>query len=174
MRRSSLCLVIVLAFVACDGRIYVRDGVTDGDTFYLAEQALHDSDPVLQSWVSYSLTRSACQLQIGGDNPARATSFECELTGREHLLETWEEHRAENPSVSDAYLDDLRRVEAAGYLDEYVLHYFRRNAWREPAGLDDDGFESWRKLHLRRHRPETHLVGSWNYARDVNQGRLRQ
>jgi hypothetical protein len=174
MWRSSLYLVIMLASAACDGRIYVRDGVTDGDTFYLAERALHDPDPVLQSWVSYSLTRSACQLQIGGENPARATSFGCELTAREHLLETWEEHRARNPSSSDRYLDELLRVQAAGYLDEYVLHYFRRGKWREPAGLDSRGFEPWRKLHLRRHRPETRIIGSWNYAGDVNQGRLRQ
>ena len=51
---------------------------------------------MLQSWVSYSLTRSACQLQIGGDNPARASSFDCELMARQHLVETWQEQRSDS------------------------------------------------------------------------------
>ncbi|MGH8194253.1 MAG: hypothetical protein ACREQ8_07635 [Woeseiaceae bacterium] len=167
MDRWPLCLLIALTSGACDGRIYVRDGVTDGDTFYLAERALHDPDPVLQSWVSYSLTRSACQLQIGGQNPARATSFECELTAREHLLETWKEHRAENPALTDGYLDELLRVRDAGYLDEYILRHFRKKSWHEPPGIDRENFESWQKRHLRRHKPETRIIGSWNYAHKV-------
>ena len=81
------------------------------------ERALHDSDPVLQSWVSYSLTKSTCQLAIGGENPARATSFECELTGREHLLETWSEHRAPS-GAGDPYLDELQAIRHAGLLRE--------------------------------------------------------
>lgn len=160
-------LIVALLLSACNGEIYVRDGVTDGDTFYLPEHALHDSDPVLQSWVSYSLTRSACQLQMGGDNPARATSFECELTAREHLLETWAEHRVKNPGISDRYLDELMRVQSAGYLDEYVGRYFRKKTWRIPPSLERERFGAWRKLNLRRHEPETRIVGSWNYARNV-------
>ncbi len=79
MRKQPLLILsIVLAVAACSGEVYLRDGVTDGDTFYLAERALSDTDPVLQSWVGYSLARSACQLLIGGDNPARESSFDCE------------------------------------------------------------------------------------------------
>jgi len=85
--------ILTLALTGCSGEIYVRDGVTDGDTFYLAERALSDDDPVLQSWVSYSLARSTCQLRIGGENPARANSFDCELTARRLMLETWQEKR---------------------------------------------------------------------------------
>ena len=73
------------ALAACNGEIYVRDGVTDGDTFFLAERAMADGDPAYQSWVRYSLARSACQLQLGGDNPARQSSFECELSARRML-----------------------------------------------------------------------------------------
>ena len=77
--RKKLMPLLALALVAagCDGSIYIRDGVTDGDTFYLAERALTDADPALQSWVSYSLVRSTCQLQSDSPNPARATSFAC-------------------------------------------------------------------------------------------------
>jgi hypothetical protein len=152
---------------ACSGEIYLRDGVTDGDTFYLAERALTDSDPVLQSWVSYSLTRSACQLEIGGDNPARASSFDCELLARRHLLETWHEQRAREPDSRSTYLDDLSAVQEAGYLREYVAANFGRRHWRIPPDLDGRGYRAWRHKHLAHHEPVTRLVGSWNYARNV-------
>lgn len=155
----AACATAVLA--GCNGEVYLRDGVTDGDTFYLAERALHDPDPVLQSWVSYSLTRSTCQLTIGGDNPARATSFDCELAAREHLVETWREDR--DPS-GDRYLDALGRVADAGLLPDYVWHYFRRSGWRAPPGLDPERFGRWRREHLAGHEPETRWVGAWGYA----------
>ncbi|MCI0516985.1 MAG: hypothetical protein L0Y45_04040 [Woeseiaceae bacterium] len=170
MRRLLLIPVLMsIAAAACGGEIYLRDGVTDGDTFYLSDIALRDDDPVLQSWVSYSLTRSACQLQIGGDNPARATSFDCELTARQHLLETWQEQRGESPVDVDPYLDDLLFVQQAGFLDEYVAHYFRRKSWQLPADMQSEAFHDWRREFLRGHKPQTRLTGSWNYAEKVRQ-----
>ena len=170
MRRLLLIPVLMsVSAAACSGEIYLRDGVTDGDTFYLSDIALQEDDPVLQSWVSYSLTRSACQLQIGGDNPARATSFDCELTARRHLLETWQEQRGDSPVSVDPYLDDLLLVQQAGFLDEYVAHYLRRKSWRLPADMQAEAFDDWRREFLRGHKPQTRLTGSWNYAEKVRQ-----
>lgn len=166
--RFAPCFLLAAALGGCNGEVYLRDGVTDGDTFYLAERALSDPDPVLQSWVRYSLTRSTCQLQIGGHNPARATSFRCELTARQHLLAAWAEHRLADPRLADAYLDSLSAVAQAGFLEEYVSHYHGRSSWQVPGDLDARGFGDWRRRHLRRHDPETRLIGSWNYARNVN------
>ncbi|HEX9852946.1 MAG TPA: hypothetical protein VGA68_08020 [Woeseiaceae bacterium] len=171
MRRLLLIPFLVAAAApACSGEIYLRDGVTDGDTFYLSDIALHDDDPALQSWVSYSLTRSACQLQIGGHNPARASSFDCELMAREHLVETWQEQVSAEPAV-DNYLDDLLRVQQSGFLDEYVAHYFARKSWTLPASLQPKAFDDWRRRDLRGHKPQTRLIGSWNYAKNVQQAR---
>ena len=41
-----LALLALLPLVASGGEIYTRDGVTDGDTFYLAPRAWADDDPV--------------------------------------------------------------------------------------------------------------------------------
>ena len=71
-----LGLFMLFPLVAGGSEIYTRDGVTDGDTFYLAPSAFTDDDPAFQSWVTYSLMKSTCQLEIGGENPARANSFE--------------------------------------------------------------------------------------------------
>ena len=67
-----LWLFSLSLLVACNGEIYTRDGVTDGVAFYLAPVAFASDDPATQAWVAYSLMKSVCQLEIGGDNPARA------------------------------------------------------------------------------------------------------
>ena len=164
--RRTLWLATAL-LVACHPGIYVRGGVTDGDTFYLAPVAWADADPALQSWVTYSLVKSTCQLEIGGDNPARASSYGCEFTARIHLVDAWMEKRAGTESASDPYLDTLLGVRDAGYLDEYTVYYLGREDWQVPAEVDLAAFDTWRRSHLRRHRPETRLVGSWAYREQV-------
>lgn len=166
--RPLLIAPFLLLIVACSGEIYLRDGVTDGDTFYLAQRALVDDDPAFQSWVGYSLMRSACQLDIGGDNPARASSFDCERTARRHLLESWRERTSLQPELSDPYLDDLVTVEEAGFLDEYVADNFRRRGWSLPNDLELREYRRWLSVQLPDHEAETRLVGSWNYAKNVN------
>lgn len=159
--------ICLLVLAACNGEIYVRDGVTDGDTFYLAERALTDDDAVLQSWVGYSLARSTCQLQIGGSNPARSSSFDCELTARRLLLETWTDKQIGNPLLTDEYLDELVSIERAGYLDEYVARHFRHEHWQLPGDLDIPAYRRWQRDSLPAHKPITRIVGSWNYGRNV-------
>ncbi len=168
MRKYPLVLLpFVFLTFACNGQVYLRNGVTDGDTFYLAESAWTDSDPVLQSWQSYSLARSTCQLQIGGDNPARASSFGCELIARRLLLQTWIEQRAASPGAQDEYLDELAQVQAAGYLNEYVASYLEKRYWELPDDLQNCNFRTWQRKNLRGHKPQTRITGSWNFARNV-------
>jgi hypothetical protein len=158
-----MIVTALVALSACNNAIYTRDGVTDGDTFYLAPHAWADDDPALQSWVTYSLVRSACQLEIGGGNPARNSDYGCELMARRHLVDAWEERIAQDPEVEDPYLDALLRVRKAGFLDEYTVRYFGRDDWVVPAEVRVADFRRWQRRHLRGHRPETRIIGSWNY-----------
>ena len=164
---KTLLFVLLTALAACNSEIYVIDGVTDGDTFYLAERALADDDPALQSWVSYSLAKSACQLQIGGANPARASSYECEFTARRLLVDSWREKKALRQDAEDRYLDQLAEIREAGFLGEYVVHHFGRKSWHIPGEINTRAYRRWQRQHLGRHRVETRIVGSWNYARNV-------
>ncbi len=161
MRRLAVLPFLLLA--ACNSEIYTRDGVTDGDSFYLAPHAFKDDDPVLQSWVAYSLMKGTCQLEIGAEIPARASSFHCELTARQHLLDAWQEQRFQHASAADPYLDSLLEVQKAGFLHEYTVHYFGNRDWVTPANLREDEFSGWKRRHLRRHKPETRIIGSWGY-----------
>lgn len=162
----KLVFLSYLLLAGCNSEIYTRDGVTDGDTFYLAPRAYEDDDPVLQSWVAYSLMKSACQLDIGGDIPARVSDYSCEYTARRHLVNTWYEQRLEHGDIADAYLDDLVAVHEAGYLDEYTVRYFRHREWQVPVEVRVDKFRRWQRKHLRGHRPQTRIIGSWGYRSD--------
>lgn len=163
----TISLAATLILSGCNSEIYLRDGVTDGDTFYLAERALADDDPAYQSWVRYSLSKSACQLQMGDSNPARSSSYECELSARRILVTAWEEKKAVDPSASDAYLDDLRFVQQSGYLQEHVVRHFGRRYWKTPNDIDSRSYRRWLAIQIPDHKPETRWVGSWNYARNV-------
>ncbi len=165
--RRFPAVLLSLLLAACNGEIYLRDGVTDGDTFYLAQKALVDDDPVVQSWVSYSLMRSACQLELGGDNPARQSSFGCEVAARRHLLLTWQEKTTGDAELTNPYLDDLVAIHQAGFLDEHVVGYFRQRGWSMPDDLDMRAYRRWSTASMPRHEPETRLIGSWNYARNA-------
>ncbi|MDH3647535.1 MAG: hypothetical protein OER80_12265 [Gammaproteobacteria bacterium] len=163
---KSLLLILVACGLViasgCDRRIYTKDGVTDGDAFFVPPDALTDNSPDTRSWVAYSLGRSTCQLAVGGDNPARNNSFDCELKARKILVRSWlEQSRAES---EDAYLDALTEVSNAGFLGEYVWFYLRRADWTAPDDLQMERFEAWRREQLRGHKVTTRLIGSWNYA----------
>ena len=164
LSRLGIFLLAAVAATACNRSIYVVDGVTDGDTFYLAEYVHYEDDPVLQSWVAFSLDLSTCQLSIGGENPARNTSFDCEHGAHETLVETWREQRDENASRADEYLDALALIEEDGFLAEYVVDHFVRRGWQLPESLDMRAYRRYRKANLRRLAPERRIIGSWNYA----------
>jgi len=158
-------LLMLFPLVAGGSEIYTRDGVTDGDVFYLAPSAFTNDDPAFQSWVTYSLMKSTCQLQIGGENPARASSFDCEYVSRNQLVNAWQEKRQQNQYIVDDYLDVLTAVQEAGFLGEYTARFFGKKHWQLPEGLRVIEFQAWQKVNLRRHRPQTRIIGSWNYRR---------
>lgn len=158
-------LLLPVFFTGCNNEIYLRDGVTDGDTFMINPHAAGSPDPVVQSWIRYSLTRSVCQLELTDRNPARATSYDCELRSRRQLAGAWIEHTSNDPDLRDDYLDDLRFVYRAGYLREYVADNFARRGWDLPDDLNRGAYYRWRRDELRGHHPETRIIGSWSYRR---------
>lgn len=165
MTRVFITLALLVGLCACNGEIYLRDGVNDGDTFSISPYAAGNQDPVVQSWIRYSLARSVCQLELTTHNPARASSFDCEVRSRRHLAEAWIEHTSSNPGLRDDYLDDLRFVYRTGWLDEYVAHHFHRRHWELPDDLAMKQFEGWQQSELGGHRPVTRIIGGWSYRK---------
>lgn len=156
--------VSLIVLGACHSEIYVRDGVTSGNRFHIEETQLLNDDPVVRSWVAYSLSKSVCQLELGGADPAHANSYGCELSARLHLLDEWAQRKLDQPGLIDGYLDTLATVQREAFLDEYVAHYFGRSDWQVPAEADIAGFRKWRRQHLPKHKPYTRVIGSWSYS----------
>ena len=141
----------------------MRDGVTDGDVFSVQPAAAVSDDPATQSWIRYSLARSVCQLEADVPNPARASSYRCELTARRQLVDAWQMHTRSDTNLRDTYLDDLHVVFTRGFLEEYVAHHFKRRSWTVPSTLRMGEYHTWRREALRGHRPVTRIVGSWSF-----------
>jgi tetratricopeptide (TPR) repeat protein len=66
------------------------------------------------------------------------------------LAKVWLELKSKD-KVSDNYLDDLVKVENAGYMVEYVWRYFRSPYWTAPANLHEDQFTSWAVQNMPNH-----------------------
>ena len=162
-RRGPLAAVVAFAalFLAgCGGvQVYNFGGEGRGQSFHVPAEAAMNESAVVQSWIAYSLSRSACKLEMGGALPSANTSFECELRPRRVLARRWAE-RIDSPDT-DAYLDQVAAVEQQGLLAEYVWHYFGRRDWERPSGLDMERFETFRRAELGWHRPRTRLIGYW-------------
>lgn len=156
----ALAALAALLLVGCGGvQVYNFGGEGRGQSFHVPAKAAMNESAVVQSWIAYSLSRSACKLEMGGAVPSANESFECELRPRRVLARRWAE-RIDSPDT-DAYLDEMAEVASQGLLAEYVWHYFGRREWERPRDLEMDRFEAFRRAELGWHRPRTRLIGYW-------------
>jgi hypothetical protein len=112
-------------------------------------------------WAIYLYTRAAAtavetehESFPPGEHPA---SFNEEVRARLLAVHLYRQLRSSDTALSSVYFADLDRVEAAGFLSEYVWRYLRSASWtRPPDGLALVSFDAWRATHLRHHVPVTH------------------
>lgn len=111
-------------------------------------------------WLAYLFARAAFAANETAGGPAvgeRESSFDEEVRGRQIALTTFRALKRDSAQPDSAYFNDIDRVEAAGFLREYVWSYLRHPSWKtQPADLDLAGFDAWRAEHLANHRPVTH------------------
>jgi hypothetical protein len=111
-------------------------------------------------WMTYLFTRAAFAARDRATDGATGESeptFEEEVRARKMAVSTFRELRSANGALASTYFGDVDRVEAAGFLREYVWRYLRRESWdKVPLGLDLSGFDEWRQVELSRHVPVTH------------------
>jgi len=82
-------------------------------------------------------------------------TFEAELHAYHAQLEIWRELNEKQPRHLK-YMDDLVKVEQAGYLGEYLWHYHSQPAWgRPPESLRTTVFLEWQAAAIPGHRPQT-------------------
>ncbi len=111
-------------------------------------------------WLAYLFARAAYAVRENiGEAAAgeRNASFEEEVRGRSVALSTFRDLKRSDAHLASAYFSDIDRVEAAGFLREYVWSYLHHLNWAAPpADLKLAAFNAWRAEHLTDHVPVTH------------------
>lgn len=112
-------------------------------------------------WTAYLYTRAAYLASERGDRLSTpgvyAPTFESEVRARRVAVGVFRQLEQDDPAFGSVYFDDLDRVEAAGFMREYVWRYLRQPSWaRQPEGLQLPRFDAWRAVYLRYHVPITH------------------
>ncbi|HTV51353.1 MAG TPA: hypothetical protein VME21_09200 [Steroidobacteraceae bacterium] len=112
-------------------------------------------------WTVYLYTRAA-QAATQSDEDTlplgvRLASFDEEVRARRMAVSAFRQLTRGKGAPVSPYFADLDRVEAAGYLREYVWRYLQQPSWRAlPADLRLAAFDDWRREHLRDHVAVTH------------------
>jgi hypothetical protein len=107
------------------------------------------------AWLAYAVELT----RFSGDHPETrppcggplTPGFAAELAARQAALREYA-LRAAGDRTSN-YWNELARIDAAGFLDEYVWHYLRNERWdiTPPASLDLDAFGQFRERELATH-----------------------
>jgi tetratricopeptide (TPR) repeat protein len=158
MKTLSRGLVaIVAAGLACSAHA--------ADVTKVDMNAVVDTDAIGNSveanaiWLAYAMGRSKVIMDRAerGEALTSGDDYEVELAGRE-MLAIGELAQKKTGAKSDAYLELVRKMKTAGFLDEYVVGAFAIPGWTIPAAaikeLDFDGFRAFVKMNpLGDHHP---------------------
>jgi hypothetical protein len=115
----------------------------------------HERSATAQAaWIGYA-TALAHLAMNSSENPAPGLiepSFDQEVAARQFMVSVWVGNLEDEKAPLDPYLEDLRRVEEAGFMREYAWVYLRRSYWASvPLDLKLDLFEQWSAEHLHSH-----------------------
>ncbi len=109
-------------------------------------------------WIGYILARAKYRqehdIAIEQSQGVLAPSFAEELEARKTAVQIYRELREKTPEMKISYWEALAKVEAAGFLPQYIWHNHHVPEWTEaPSGVET--FIAWSLEHLKSHKPET-------------------
>ncbi len=83
--------------------------------------------------------------------------FDEEVFARGEAAKIYRNLKQKSKAMESAYFNDLEKVDAAGYMPEYVWRYLRRKEWSTSTdNLRSAEFERWSRSNLTaNHAPET-------------------
>ncbi len=125
----------------------VQEASIEVDSHYDADTAALWLSYALEL-VRYSREHPATRPPCGG---RLVPGFAAELSARRAALDEYRSRDAAHRGAG--YFDELLRIEAAGFLDEYAWHYLRNERWdvAPPSDMDLAGFEAYRRSELATH-----------------------
>jgi hypothetical protein len=135
--------------------------VTGGQPGINIEWDPHDSaEDAAAVWLGYLVARTAYHEKHNLPMPVSGEilpTFGEEVAARTDATTIYQELKAKDKKLKDAYWEELIRVKEKGFMPEYVWTYLRRRNWHErEAPKNLAAFENWRGSALRGHKPQTH------------------
>jgi hypothetical protein len=112
-------------------------------------------------WIGYLFARMDFISRNGGrynrvPGPI-APIFDEEVFARGEAAKIYRNLKKQNKAMESPYFNDLEKVDAAGFMPEYVWQHLKRGDWSEkPSSLRNADFERWARQNLTpNHAPET-------------------
>jgi hypothetical protein len=83
--------------------------------------------------------------------------FDEEVFARGEAAKIYRNLKQQNKAMESPYFNELEKVDAAGFMPEYVWRYLKRNEWSTaPPDLRAAEFDRWSRSNLAsKHTPET-------------------
>lgn len=111
-------------------------------------------------WIGYLFARMEFVSRNGGRYmraPGVVTPiFDEEVFARGEAAKIYRELRSQGKGTDSAYFNDLDKVDAAGFMREYVWQYLHRDGWDAPSeALRTREFERWARDNLAGHMTQT-------------------
>lgn len=124
------------------------------------DASLHKDATATVVWIAYGVWlglhhSNLAQEQSDGLH-VYVPTFDEDYSARTNQINVWNQIKAKDPTVSNAYMTQIEAINAAGFLREYVWEYYRRPGWQAPPDLSLARFDDWRKQHLPDLEAETH------------------
>jgi hypothetical protein len=114
--------------------------------------------PVQIAWTTHA-AMSAVAFVTTRDLSRGPNDFVPQVTGRRMLAAHWKKEQQKLNAPANLYLDQLVRLEAAGFMNELVLTTLSEPGWTVPkatlAALNFDAFETWMREHWQGERTVT-------------------
>jgi hypothetical protein len=104
-------------------------------------------------WIGYLFARMDFISRNGGRYhrvPGVITPiYDEEVFARSEAAKIYRNLKKQNKAMESPYFNDLEKVDAAGYMPEYVWQYLKRREWQDPpANLRAAEFSRWSIRHL--------------------------
>lgn len=135
--------------------------VLDQSLLSTAESDDDSSSDRVAAWLVYGMARMIAMEERTRNHRRYVppNDYPAELHARSVLAEYWQEQLEKGSEAKDAYLDTLVAIDAAGFLEEYVISAFVSPGWTIKASviptLDFAGFTAWSEQHLQNFESET-------------------
>lgn len=177
MKLMAAIFVLWAAVLACGSGVARAQGVVPSGSNSGAEQSsqaatatgkpkiaidasLHKDPTATVVWIAYGVWLGLHHSNLAQERAAGlhvyVPTFDEDYSARTNQINVWNEIKAKDPTVTSEYMTQIKAIDAAGFLCEYVWEYYRQPGWQAPPDLSLARFDDWRKQRLPGLKAETH------------------